>query len=362
MFKVSVHMFSFHMFRFIGELYKLGMLTARIMHECVRKLLISNPNDEESLECLCRLLTTVGQALDRETSERLSKGAVQGLADMGNYFKEMNKLVSERKTSARVRFLMQDVIDLRNNGWKKRREDAGPKTIDQIHKEVEKEQMEQKLAHMTSSMGPPPARRDNDRRNYDRNDDRRRSTKGGPPGGGGQQDGGDGWTNVPTRAARFQPEKIDASRIRNMQSNKADADSMSFGPPKGGPAGAFGSWGRGSQSGKSSRAEQPAANTNRFSQLDQAEGGGGAGHYEGRGSDGRRADRYGGRSSRDISMDSGRANALQSARDAMNPRSQSVMGPHPALSRENSGPKEPGRSQSMVHTNSSFAGQLLLGL
>ena len=69
------------------------------------------------------------------------------------------KLVKLKKTSARVRFFMQDVIELRQNGWKKRREDAGPKTIDQIHKEVEKDQMEQKLQHMTSSMGLPPARR-----------------------------------------------------------------------------------------------------------------------------------------------------------------------------------------------------------
>ena len=38
--------------RFIGELYKLQMLTARIMHECVKKLLMTT--DEESLECLCR--------------------------------------------------------------------------------------------------------------------------------------------------------------------------------------------------------------------------------------------------------------------------------------------------------------------
>ena len=38
--------------RFIGELYKLQMLTARIMHECVKKLL--KTTDEESLECLCR--------------------------------------------------------------------------------------------------------------------------------------------------------------------------------------------------------------------------------------------------------------------------------------------------------------------
>ena len=43
----------------IGELNKLEMLTARIMHECVKKLL--KTNDEESLECPCRLLTTVGQ-------------------------------------------------------------------------------------------------------------------------------------------------------------------------------------------------------------------------------------------------------------------------------------------------------------
>ena len=145
------------------------MLTARIMHECVRKLLLSNPSDEEALECLCRLLTTVGQALDKETNERMAKGPVPGLADLGSYFKEMMKLVEQKKTSARVRFLMQDVIELRQNGWKKRREDAGPKTIDQIHKEVEKEQMEQKLQQMTSSMG---ARRQDDRRMYDRQDDR----------------------------------------------------------------------------------------------------------------------------------------------------------------------------------------------
>merc|ERR1719232_2302696 len=104
-------------------------------------------------------------------------------------------------------------------------------------KEVEKEQMEQKLAHMTSSMGPPPARRQDDRRGYgDRNDDRRRS-KVGPP-GGGQQDG-DGWTNVPTKAARVTQDRVDTNRLKNMQSSKVDADQMSFGPPKGGPGGAL---------------------------------------------------------------------------------------------------------------------------
>lgn len=63
--------------RFIGELYKLDMLKFKIMHECIRNLL-GNENDEESLECLCRLLTTAGKSLDDETAQTLSK--VQTLA------------------------------------------------------------------------------------------------------------------------------------------------------------------------------------------------------------------------------------------------------------------------------------------
>ncbi len=62
--------------RFIGELYKLKMLTARIMHECVKRLLMEV--DEESLECLCRLLTTVGKELEVETNGKLHEAKVRG--------------------------------------------------------------------------------------------------------------------------------------------------------------------------------------------------------------------------------------------------------------------------------------------
>lgn len=61
--------------RFIGELYKLEMLTAKIMHECVQKLL--KCVDEESLECLCRLLSTIGKNLEDETIKRMA-GKEQG--------------------------------------------------------------------------------------------------------------------------------------------------------------------------------------------------------------------------------------------------------------------------------------------
>lgn len=38
------------------------MLTESIMHECVVKLL--KRNDEESFECVCKLLLTIGKDLD----------------------------------------------------------------------------------------------------------------------------------------------------------------------------------------------------------------------------------------------------------------------------------------------------------
>lgn len=48
--------------RFIGELFKLKMLTSKIMLSCISQLLSSS--DEEQLECLCKLLTTIGKELD----------------------------------------------------------------------------------------------------------------------------------------------------------------------------------------------------------------------------------------------------------------------------------------------------------
>ena len=51
------------------------MLTARIMHECVKRLL--KEADEETLECLCRLLTTVGKELEAETKQRLDEAEVR---------------------------------------------------------------------------------------------------------------------------------------------------------------------------------------------------------------------------------------------------------------------------------------------
>uniref|UniRef100_A0A674D9C3 Eukaryotic translation initiation factor 4 gamma, 1a n=1 Tax=Salmo trutta TaxID=8032 RepID=A0A674D9C3_SALTR len=130
--------------KFIGELFKLKMLTEAIMHDCIVKLLKNH--DEESLECLCRLLSTIGKDLDFEKAK----------PRMDQYFAQMDKIIKEKKTSSRIRFMLQDVIDLRRSGWVPRRGEQGPKTIDQIHKDAEQEEQMQQIKVQQQLMGSQP--------------------------------------------------------------------------------------------------------------------------------------------------------------------------------------------------------------
>ena len=71
--------------KFIGELYKLGMLTERIMHECVKKLVdYEGIPDEAEVESLTSLLRTIGASLD--ASEK-------GPAMMDAYFARIHLMV-----------------------------------------------------------------------------------------------------------------------------------------------------------------------------------------------------------------------------------------------------------------------------
>ncbi|XP_034938150.1 eukaryotic translation initiation factor 4 gamma 3-like isoform X2 [Chelonus insularis] len=154
--------------RFIGELYKLRMLKPDIMDQCIQRLLRSI--DEENLECLCKLLSTIGKIYEKKNN-------------LSDYFKKLEELVStkNRKINSRVRFMIQDVIDLRLNNWIPRREENNPKTIDQIQKEVESERIEYPLNNPI--MNTP--------RKDDRNNDNRRKNRG--------PHSDDGWSSVGKR-------------------------------------------------------------------------------------------------------------------------------------------------------------------
>jgi translation initiation factor 4G len=135
--------------KFIGELYKLGMLTERIMHECIKKLLELDENgpDESEVESLVSLLNTVG--LNLEQSER-------GPALMNVYFERISSIMNHPDLPSRLKFKLLDVIDLRKRGWQSKDSDKGPKTLAEIHADAQRAQQEaelERLRQQTSNRG-----------------------------------------------------------------------------------------------------------------------------------------------------------------------------------------------------------------
>ncbi|KAJ7950725.1 Eukaryotic translation initiation factor 4G [Quillaja saponaria] len=120
--------------RLIGELYKKRMLTVGIMHECIKKLLgqYQDP-DEEDIEALCKLMSTIGEMIDHPKAKE----------HMDAYFERMKMLSNNMNLSSRVRFMLKDAIDLRKNKWQQRRKVEGPKKIEEIHRDAAQERQGQ---------------------------------------------------------------------------------------------------------------------------------------------------------------------------------------------------------------------------
>jgi translation initiation factor 4G len=149
--------------QFIGELYKLAMLTERIMHECIRKLLeFEAMPDEAEIESLTKLLRTVGGNLDN-TEKSTSKLA------MDAYFQRIQSIIDLPGLPSRLKFMLMDIVDLRRKNWVSKDTNKGPKTLDEIKAETELA-MAQKAAEnaRSNTRGPggrPPVGR-GDSRNF----------------------------------------------------------------------------------------------------------------------------------------------------------------------------------------------------
>ncbi len=137
--------------RFIGEIFKVGLIGEKIMHSIITELLsnVENPEEEE-IECLCRLLMTVGSILDKPEAANF----------WSQYIARLQWLIAQTgKLSSRIRFMLMDVLEARERGWRGLGRDEGPKSIAQIEKESKEKEREA---------------RDREQRDRDRDRDHRR--------------------------------------------------------------------------------------------------------------------------------------------------------------------------------------------
>jgi translation initiation factor 4G len=118
-----------------GELGKLEMVQEGILHKCIKQLIErkKTPNGStarvadmsEDMECLCEILRTIGRRLDHERARRW----------MDQYFERIRVYQADTELPSRIRFMLQDVIELRSNGWQPRKlvlAEGAPKTIQQV--------------------------------------------------------------------------------------------------------------------------------------------------------------------------------------------------------------------------------------
>lgn len=114
--------------QFIGELYKLTMLTEKIMHQCVKKLVdYTGIPDEAEVESLTKLLRTIGANLDStEKSKQF----------MDAYFDRIQNMIETPELPSRLRFMLMDIVDLRKKRWASKESNKGPKTLEEVRAEV----------------------------------------------------------------------------------------------------------------------------------------------------------------------------------------------------------------------------------
>lgn len=115
--------------KFLGELYKHDVVKLNVMMHCLDELLKENENDD-AVECFAELMTTMGHKLD-------------GHARQNNKPFDWERVVALRKSgkiSNRTKFLLQDLLDLKDNGWVSRRKEEKAVNLNELHKEIAKEE------------------------------------------------------------------------------------------------------------------------------------------------------------------------------------------------------------------------------
>eukprot|EP00443_Scrippsiella_acuminata_P008002 CAMPEP_0115188516 /NCGR_PEP_ID=MMETSP0270-20121206/11050_1 /TAXON_ID=71861 /ORGANISM="Scrippsiella trochoidea, Strain CCMP3099" /LENGTH=492 /DNA_ID=CAMNT_0002601699 /DNA_START=10 /DNA_END=1486 /DNA_ORIENTATION=- len=96
--------------KFVGQLVARGMLSSRLLVHCAGDLLRARASCGEALESLAAFLTVAAPTFDlaREYPYR---------AQLDSIFQQVSELTKDKSVAPRERFLLRDVLELRDAGW-----------------------------------------------------------------------------------------------------------------------------------------------------------------------------------------------------------------------------------------------------
>lgn len=125
--------------KLIGEMYKLGLLAAKIIGFCIQHLLQDATN--ENIECLCGLITTVGQKMADESDPQVKACLSRTLTILNDI--AHSKKCDQLELESRIKFKILDTVDLSRREWRPRMVGNNPKKIEEIREEVKEEHSRQ---------------------------------------------------------------------------------------------------------------------------------------------------------------------------------------------------------------------------
>eukprot|EP00557_Chaetoceros_sp_GSL56_P013054 CAMPEP_0176480926 /NCGR_PEP_ID=MMETSP0200_2-20121128/2541_1 /TAXON_ID=947934 /ORGANISM="Chaetoceros sp., Strain GSL56" /LENGTH=873 /DNA_ID=CAMNT_0017877085 /DNA_START=312 /DNA_END=2936 /DNA_ORIENTATION=+ len=133
--------------RFIGELYKGDLITIKIMLMVLPQLLEGNMNDggmdEDKIECFAKLMTVIGLILEQQSAALRNIGKTDASEKLSECWEKVEALAGKKNNDAtisnRIKFMLQDLLEMKENGWASRRKEESAKTIEEIHKDAAKE-------------------------------------------------------------------------------------------------------------------------------------------------------------------------------------------------------------------------------
>jgi len=125
--------------RFIGHLFLRNLVSTRILQQVVEDLLGVRENgglpEDYMVECTCELLTAIGYTLEStESGAKLVQLAAMRLTEL-----KSAKLGHQAAFSKRIRFRIDDLLDLRRSDWQRKLFREQARTLDDVRRDAVKE-------------------------------------------------------------------------------------------------------------------------------------------------------------------------------------------------------------------------------
>ena len=127
--------------KFVAQLLERRLMTRAVFRNCLDTMLSDEDRTDDHIECACVFLGEIGRLFEKD--ETAGEKPDQYSQCLDRAMEELEEIAAEPATSARIRFTVMNLIDLRRNKYVVKTlvgQSAVPTKISDVHKQAAKEE------------------------------------------------------------------------------------------------------------------------------------------------------------------------------------------------------------------------------